>query len=134
HIGSFDVRLYLAGYGDDPEERERSWIENPLAVALLKRWCELGGLTALSIMSPTTKTPFDCSDAAELGMTADFVWATVLVELTFLAPPRCWSGSIHVWGHSAVCDLEKDQDCTPEPESVKVFTSWKTVGHFKYGT
>jgi hypothetical protein len=75
HIGSFDVRLYLAGYGDDPEERECSWNENPSAVAILKRWCALGGLTALSIMSPTTKTPFDCPDAAELGMTADFAWA-----------------------------------------------------------
>jgi hypothetical protein len=75
HIGSCDVRLYLTGYGDNPDERERSWNENPSAVAIFKRWCELGGLTALSIMSPYTKTPFDCPEATEFGMTADYVWA-----------------------------------------------------------
>jgi hypothetical protein len=75
HIGSADVRLYLSGYGDDPQERFLRWLETPSAIVIFKRWCELGGLTALSIMSPITKTPFDCPDAAEKGMPADLVWA-----------------------------------------------------------
>jgi hypothetical protein len=66
----FDVRLALAGFSADPRELDQI----PEARAILKSWCRLGGLTALSAMSPNG-TPFDCPDADTLGMTADIAWA-----------------------------------------------------------
>jgi len=66
----FDVRLVVAGYEDDPRELN----EIASAVAIMQSWCRLGGLLALSVMSPAGE-PFNCPDADTLGMSADIVWA-----------------------------------------------------------
>lgn len=68
HAG-FDVRLVVAGYEDDPRELN----EIPSAVETIQRWCRLGGLSSLSMMSPAGG-PFNCPDGHIFGISADITW------------------------------------------------------------